>query len=421
MGDVTELLVDGPGKPVTLGGIPLWFDDPNLILGHWSGELAALLGRFDRDISALVQGEAGLLAATRGRLAKIRQAVIHNKKAIAQLFAEARLSPSPAAPGKGDGMSLLSAWFQMLRDWGWHDDTEENEHGARQVLAALGEQPEVGKLLVLGGGAGRLAYDVHVRARATRSLLLDNNPLPSLVGRRVVAGSHIELYEVPRNPKSPEVAAILRDLYRSGPEVSDFHFVLADARVPVVRPGSFDTVLTPWYVDRVDQPLDAVVATVYRALAPGGRWVNHGPLIYDARPISGQLTLPELLELVEARGFRREHITSQCVPYLEMQASSSGRLETVHTIAWRRDDGPVPNDPVLPQGLIDPTAPMERFAGLADYRAPNQAVAFIVAQVDGARTARQIAATMAPRLQMTPEKATALVLMTLKQVWRSTF
>lgn len=420
MGDVSELLVEGPQKPQSLGGIPLWFDEPNLVLGHWSGELGALLARFDRDIGALVQGEPGISLATRARLGKVKAALIHNKRVIEQLFAEARLRPTPPIPGKSsDGSTLLAAWFQMLRDWGWHE-SDENATSARQVLAALGERPGVGKLLVLGGGAGRLAYDLHTRASATTSLLLDNNPLPCLVGRRVVQGSRVELYEIPRNPKTPEQAALGRELSREGPEVSDFHFVLADARIPLVRPGAFDTVLTPWYIDRVDQPLPAVVATVYRALAPGGRWVNHGPLIYDGRPLSGQLTLPELLELAEGRGFQREHVSSESVPYLRTDASTSGRVETVHTIVWRRDERAVPSDPVTPAGLIDVTLPLDRFQGLDDYRVPNPGVAFIVSLVDGKRSVQQIATEMAPRLQMSQEKALQLVLGTLKQVWRST-
>jgi hypothetical protein len=70
--------------------------------------------------------------------------------------------------------------------------------------------------------------------------------------------------------------------------------------------------------------------------------------------------------------------------------------------------------------LRDPTRPLERFEALAAYRAPNPAVAFIVAQVDGNQSVQQIATTMAPRLNMTVEKAAQLVSMTLKQVWRTT-
>lgn len=420
MGDLAELLVEGPAKATTLGGVPLWFDEPSLMLGHWAAELGALLARFDRDIGAVAPASAVLLDSTRARIDRVRSALVHNRKAIEQLFAEARLRPSAPVPGKGgEGASLLSAWFQMLRDWGWHEHSQENAVSLEQTLAALGERADVGKLLVLGAGAGRLAYDLHVATGATCSVLLDNNPLPSLVGRRVVAGSTLELFEIPRNPRTPELAAIPRQLRRPGPAVTDFHFVLADARLPVARAGGFDTVLTPWYIDRVDQPLEAVVDTVYRALAPGGRWLNHGPLIYDGRALSAQLTLSELCELVEQRGFRREYSASESVPYLRTEASSSGRSETVHTLLWRRDERPVPRDPVLPEGLGDPAAPLVRWAGLDAYQAPNPAVTTILALVDGRRNAQQIADTLAPRLRLPPEKALALVVMTLKQVWRS--
>lgn len=420
MADLGELLVARPSRPGTLGGVPLAFDEPEPVLRRWASELGALLGRFERDVEALErQLSAELARETRQRVLATRDALVHNQRTIEQLFAEARLSPAAPRAKSGDGASLLSAWFQLLRDWGWHGETQENEKSLEQVLGALGDDREVGRVLVLGAGAGRLAYDLHVRGRARCSVLLDNNPFPTLVGRRVVSGSTLRLFEVPRNPLTPEVAALERTLRREGPPVQDFHFVLADARFPTARPGAFDLVLTPWYIDRVGQSLASVARTVYRALRPGGRWLNHGPLIYDQRPLAEQLTLPELCDLVAGLGFQKEYARSERVEYLRSRASSSGRVETVHTLTFRRDDGPVVADVPMPEGLVDPALPLERFEGLAAHPASNDTLAFMLSRIDGKRSVREVAEAMAPRLGVTAAEAEKLVLVALRQIFRS--
>jgi SAM-dependent methyltransferase len=287
------------------------------------------------------------------------------------------------------------------------------------VLARLGSDRTIGKLLVLGAGAGRLAYDLHVALDATLSVLLDQNPLVSLVGRRVVAGHSLRLFEIPRNPLTKDHAALERELRRPGPAAPGLGFVLADARLRMTRAGAFDAVLAPWYVDRVEQPLHKVIAIAHRALAPGGRFVHHGPLIYDQRSLSGQLTFPELLELVQARGFRLESSSSERVDYLRSEASSSSRSETVHTVVWRRDDSPIPSDPEWPRGLLDTSAPLDRFDGLRGYSAPNATVALIASLVDGRQSVEQMGESLAPRLRVGVPDATRLALATLRQIWRS--
>jgi SAM-dependent methyltransferase len=421
MVELDEILVPAPSPRGNLGGIPLAFDDPTLVLGHWEGELGALLARFDRDIAA-VEPTPSLMPATRERLELTRQALVHNRRVLEQVFAEARVRPKPPPPPpqrSGDGASLLSGWFQMLRDWGWHEHTRENEHSLEQVLVAMGAERGVGKLLVLGAGAGRLAYDLHLALDGSCSVLLDQNPLVCLVGRRVLAGHPLRLFEIPRNPRTKDDAAVERELRRPGPEAQGLSFVLGDARLRLARAGAFDTVLTPWYIDRVDQPLTKVIDLVHRALAPGGRFVHHGPLIYDQRPLAGQFTFPELLDAAAARGFVLESSKSEQVDYLKSELSTSARRETVHTVVWRRDDSPVPSDPAWPEGLRHASVALENFPGLSSYGAPNPTVGVIVSLVDGKRSVDEIGATLAPRLRMGIQESTRLVLATLRQIWRS--
>ncbi len=75
------------------------------------------------------------------------------------------------------------------------------------MLAALLRDEAPGKVLVLGAGAGRLAYDLHMRTTAALTAVLDFNPLLLIVAERVTRGDSLELYEFPLAPRGDGGAA----------------------------------------------------------------------------------------------------------------------------------------------------------------------------------------------------------------------
>jgi hypothetical protein len=78
------------------------------------------------------------------------------------------------------------------RDWGW-PDSDENEKALACVAEVL--DAELGRTLVLGAGACRLAYDLHARHGASATVAVDIDPLPLLVAARVVQGAEVPLTE----------------------------------------------------------------------------------------------------------------------------------------------------------------------------------------------------------------------------------
>src|SRR5690606_32530422 len=69
---------------------------------------------------------------------------------------------------------LLTYYPIVHRDWAW--DGDENAVSLDLVRDALdGRAP--GRTLVLGAGAGRLAYDVHRHLAPAATIALDFNPL----------------------------------------------------------------------------------------------------------------------------------------------------------------------------------------------------------------------------------------------------
>ena len=103
-------------------------------------------------------------------------------------------------------------------------------------------------MLVLGAGAGRLAYDVHMQTTARTTVALDFNPLLSIVADRVTRAETHRALRVPDRAARAD-AAVLRTLAAPAPARAGLVFVVADAHRPPFRHGAFDTVVTPWLVD----------------------------------------------------------------------------------------------------------------------------------------------------------------------------
>ena len=121
-----------------------------------------------------------------------------------------------------------------------------------------------------------------------------------------------------------------------GPEA--FHFFLADGTEPPFADGSFDTIVTPWFIDQVPTDLEALLRRLHALLAPGGRWINHGPLIYrpDALPITRWYTRQEIFELAARIGFRMGAWQSASQPRFVSPLTGRGLIENVLTFEASR-------------------------------------------------------------------------------------
>ncbi len=106
---------------------------------------------------------------------------------------------------------LTTYYPNLHRDWCWGD--EENRASLEAVVASLPATGAPARLLVLGAGACRLAYDLHQRLRPSLTVALDFNPFFLLAAARILAGPPLELYEFPIAPRShrrPRAAAQAR-------------------------------------------------------------------------------------------------------------------------------------------------------------------------------------------------------------------
>jgi SAM-dependent methyltransferase len=377
-----------------LDGIAWLFPDAPAALAEWRNRTTLYLEEFDaerrRAAADLESIEAGSTGAARVR--RLATAYADHSALVRSLLAPlataAGAMPHATQVAFGTELpptqDLHSYHANAHRDWAWGD--AENEASHALVADALG--PGRTSVLVLGAGAGRLAYDLHDRGDATTTVALDLNPLLLTVGSRAARGEGSELYEFPLAPKDADSVAIRRRLVAPRPSRDGLVFVCADAWRAPFPAQSFDAVVTPWLVDIVDLPFPDVAAHVNRLLRPGGRWVNFGSLSFAARRPALRWSGAEVLEIVAASGFEVRATSDTALPYLSSPASRHARVETVALFAADKvRRGPREASPPLPPPwLIDTSLPVPRTDDLELAGTASRIQAILLALFDGSRS-----------------------------------
>jgi hypothetical protein len=305
----------------------------------WRGAIDAFCATAIENHRVIRAAADGGLPLTRRRLDRMASGWLAMGEVVKRLFESELRGELPRAPVS---RAVAASWFLeghglLLRDWCGSPSAESENRAALELLLRVRPARRVENLLVLGAGGARLAVDAHRALGAERTVALDINPLAVVVAERVLMGETVVLQHLPNSPAQPEDAAVARRLCLRGEPPEGFAVVFADARAPPVVPGAFDSVLTPWYIDQVDQALPDLVETLRALLPPGGVWLHLGPLVYRAKhPVELRLTLAELCELASLHGFIVEAKACERMPHLLTPEHTSGRVEEVYAFSARR-------------------------------------------------------------------------------------
>ncbi len=326
-----------------LASIGVLFPNANDQVEIWRRQLGLVIKQADLSCRSLraQAAEAGTSELTQTRLQGLANAILAQLKELGSVIMPVLGDPLPPRggiefpPGASDYISYLH------RDWAWCDGHDpENEHSLA-VIERVTRKRSVGRTLVLGAGACRLAYDVHVRCGATETAVVDIDPFLFILAEAVIRGADVPLTEASAN--APEVDLVSRRWTLAVPEASlgedVFHFFLADGTAPPFADATFDTVVTPWFIDQVPVDLDAFLRKVHDLLVPGGSWINHGPLIYppNALPPSRWYSREEIFALAKVHGLRLGAWESAPVAGLVSPLTGRGKIETVLTFEAFRD------------------------------------------------------------------------------------
>jgi len=416
------------GFPV-IGGIPWLFPEPRQALAEWRGRFGLLSQFLGSEAAAMRAAAAGApAAATRQRLEY--QAAAHEDQVarLAALLAPLGLDQGGIGEATHRGLGtrlpteqgLTNYYVNLHRDWAW--GAEENAAALEEIVAVLGGGRGLGRTLVLGAGAGRLAYDLHQAGDAPLTVATDFNPLLLAVAQAMFAGRELSLYEFPIAPRRLEDHAVLRRLVSPGAARAGLELVAADGLQPPFADGAFDTVVTHWFIDIVGEPFARVAARVNLALKPGGRWINSGSLSFSRAAHADRVGLAEVLELIPQAGFGEARVRETTLPYMRSPASRHSRLENVVTWVTGKvaPAAEAPRARGLPEWLVHPDRPVPRTRAFEMQAISSRVHAFLLAMINGERSMHDMARLLVEQRLMTAEEAEAQVRIFLARLHEET-
>jgi hypothetical protein len=402
------------GFPV-IGEIPWLFAEPRQALSEWRGRSSLLTQHLASEARAMRSSleSRDLPAGSRRRLEHVANANEDQIERLRGLLAPLGIEESATAEATHRGLGtrlpteqgLTNYYVNLHRDWAWGDD--ENQAAMQELRGLLGGAlTGLGRTLVQGAGAGRLAYDLHAAGDAPLTVATDFNPLLLFAARELFAGRTVELYEFPIAPRRIEDHAVLRRLEAPAPARAGLVLVAADALQSPYADGVFDTVVTPWFIDIIGEPFARVAARVNRLLRTGGRWINFGSLAFSRAAHAERVSLEEVVELLPQSGFADFTAHEGSMPYMRSPASRHARIES--TVAWvTHKVAPVeaPRARVLPDWLLESDKPVPRTPALEMQAISSRVHAFLLALINGERSMRDMARMLVEQRLMAPHDA----------------
>ena len=401
-----------------VAGIPWLFAEPDAALGEWRNRLHFALQQLATTSQQATSALAGLDpdSLAHRRLTSLAAAKDAHRQALRMLLAPLDIRSTTASTESYLAMrtrlpvdqGIATYYSNVHRDWAWGD--EENT-ASLDIIRSVSEGAPMGDTLVPGAGAGRLAYDVHQQLDTGRTVAMDFNPLLMLVAASVTAGETLELYEFPLAPKTIDDFAVRRTLSAPAPAGEDFHLVLADALRPPFATGSFDTVLTPWLVDVIDEDLPILAARINGLLKDGGRWINFGSLAFDHPDAARCYSTEEALAIVETAGFTTPNVVEATIPYMCSPSSRHGRRESVLAFSAVKASNAKrpPRHRALPDWIVTGKAPVPALPAFRSQAMSTQIHAFVMSMIDGKRTIHDMADLMEKQQLMTRDEAIAAI------------
>jgi SAM-dependent methyltransferase len=385
-----------------LGDIPILLRDPETYLQSCRAQLGLLEQRTDRTVQSIQQQlqASDVLETTKVRCRAMIQAVREQAHEIRAILEPVTGAPDVAA--SGEVPAPLQYIHYLYRDWGWPSNPDgENERVLAMVDRVLAKQ-SLGRTLVLGAGACRLAYDLHRRDATAETVVLDIEPFLFTCAHTIVRGGSLTIHEANAEVQETEHASTAWKLRaQNGPIAEDrFQFIIADGLEPPFDPEAFDTIVTPWFIDVVPSDLRDVISTVHRLLKPGGSWIDVGPLIYrPGVPIAHRFSREELFDLAARAGFRIDSWRSESMPYLVSKLNGRGKVEWILAFAATKIEAVSEDKPAA--WLLFRHLPIPTFAAQSMFSSNDPAIQMVVPAIDGRRTLDDIAKLVAAQASET--------------------
>jgi len=401
-----------------VGSIPWLFADVESSLGEWRNRLhfeLQGLAHETQPIDRQLQAE-DLPALTRERLSRMKQATDDHRSTLRQILAPIDIQAMTATHETylalrtrlPSDQGLQTYYANVHRDWSWGD--EENAASLEQIRTVAEATPggtSLGDTLVLGAGACRLAYDIHMQLNAARTIALDFNPLLLLIAKNIMQGNKQTLYEFPIAPITIDDCAVLRELSAAKPVRDNFHLILGDVLRPPFAAHQFDTVVTPWLVDIIAEDFSVFSRRVNTLLKPDGRWINFGSLSFDHADCARRYSREEAVDIVGNSGFAAPFCHEATIPYMCSPASRHGRQEKVFSFAATKTAAanPPARYKALPDWIVTGKEAVPLLPSFQKQAMTTQIFTFVMSMIDGKRSIADMAKLMEQQKLMPRDEA----------------
>ncbi len=415
---------------VTVGDtkIPWAFADPNIARLEWKARYLGFLHNNSTELARLRQARTASFKAARERVERLLHAREQYRKQIGDILEPLALD---ALEWPADTTDLLHGKLpksqglcgyvsNVFRDWAWNNGENEAQLAAVRDALDAANASVGGRVLTLGAGSGRLSYDLHRHYSPELSVVLDLNPLLTLISAHMASASPLELYEFPVAPLDAASFAVEQTLEAPAAiPTSEYRFVLGDALDPPIQHNTFDTLLTPWLIDIVPQNLAGLMPRFNRCLKPGGIWINTGSLAFFHQEEAWRYSEEEVLELLGACGFEVLASARDTVPYLQSPHSGYGRVEKAFTFVARKvhDVEPTAPERYLPGWIVDNGKPIPATAETPVAASNHLLKAQVLSSIDGKKTIRQIGRAIARQYGLGKDETIRAVRQILIDAW----
>ncbi len=327
-------------------GIPVLMNDPQATLDSWRAKLHAFVTESQLAEKHVLMEllDTTLKERARKRLSSVAEGLSRRQRRIVELFERAEVVPQSltaasvsdeAAELRARSEGILSYSSLILRDYAWPPEVDEVATAVDLIVSQLPDAHRLGTTLVLGAGTGRLAWELGTRLKEDAPLLaLDINPLPFLVTQQLLSGEQLMMDELPAHPRRSTFACVEQRLRAPGDAPPGLTLLFADALEPPVCSESFDTLITPWFVDQVPSDMRSFLPKLFGLLKPGGTWLCQGPFVYKPELTSpaARYAADEFVEWVGQAGFAVRAADYSPQSYMASPYSAQSRTEWVLTL-----------------------------------------------------------------------------------------
>lgn len=404
----------------TVGDIPWLFPDPKPTLGAWRERASLSIDALENEIEILkLAAKTASSELTRERLEHVRTLKIRHlemlRRVLEPLKPYAKLN---LAQKKAYGyrlplrQGLLGYFPNLIRDWSPNFETENAAllHATMDFLKTTKPVSETAELriLVLGAGASRLAYDIAKLFTKSQVVAFDLNPLLLLAAKQVNEGRKIQAVEFSVSPKDSREPGRAVELTAPHGPAANLQFIFGDVYALPFQPASFDLCISPWLVDILPRRFSDLCTSVAHVVKTGGVWLNSGSWHFDFQDESENLSLDEAAEVATASGWIPRAAGTLEIPYLQSPFDAHRRFETMTQFCWERatvDVKLLPSVDDRAEWIRDVTRPIPALPSLEEGIQMHAAMALVLSLVDGQKTLTDIAQVVAQENGLPLEQA----------------